>query len=152
MKAVGALPTEERVLKMNKYQWLWYYYNIMEDKREDIKRQDNLIEYITSFINPELAKTVRDNKNKDNDNDLNTTTNDSFEEELKAMLNGEKLTELPSSDGYNSNLSEEEFIERAEQFAELAKTDPNNPLIKMLPKNNKLQEKEIIIHKTKIKK
>ena len=138
---------------MNKYQWLWYYYNIIEDKREDIKRQDDLVEYITSFINPELAKTVRDNKNKNNNTNLNTTINDSFEEELKAMLNGEELTELPSSDGYNSNLSEEEFLERAEQFAKLAKTDPNNPLFKMLPRNKKpsLETPDITIHKTKFK-
>ena len=140
MKAVNALPTEERVLKMNKHQWLWYYYNIVQDKKEEFKRQDDLVEYITSFINPELARTVREQRGDTSDQDFNEVVNDSFEEELKSMLQGEELTELPSSSGYNSYLSEEEFVKKAKMYEEIARTDPNNPLVKMLPRNKRLNE------------
>ncbi len=134
MKAVGALPTEERVQKMNIRQWLWFYYNIIDEEKKKHKYEDNIIEYITSFINPELAKAVRDNKDNDKQ-DLNTTTNTTFEEELKAMMNEQEFVELPSSGGYQSNISEEDFIKKAQMYAELARTNPNHPAIRMLPTN-----------------
>lgn len=166
MKAVGALPTEERVQKMNTHQWLWFYFNLMEDKKQDNQDRDNIMDYLTAFINPEMAKAVRENREatkNENAQDLNTTVNTEFERELQAMMNGENFNEieedfenkedikksknksiqwkeLPSSGGYQSHLSEEDFIKRAQMFEEIARTDPTNPAVKMLPRNKRLNE------------
>lgn len=170
MKAVGALPTEERVQQMNTYQWLWYYYNLVEDKKRDDEDRDNIVDYLTAFINPEMAKIVREKRDatkNSNASDLNTTVSTEFERELQAMMGTEdfeeieeetdnkedvsiakrkkriKWQELPSSGGYQSHLSEEEFIKRAKMFEELARTDPNNPAIKLLPRNKRLNQMQM---------
>lgn len=142
MKAVGALPTEERVQKMNIRQWLWYYYNLVEDKKLETKRYDDIVDYLTTFINPELAEAVRQ-KRGDNKQDIHTTVNDSFEEELQQMLNGKELTELPSSSNYVSHMSEEEFVAKAQYYEEIARLNPNDPSVKMLPRNMRIKEQQM---------
>lgn len=124
MRTVGALPTEQRCQSMNIRQWLWYFYNIQQEEKEEDKNKEAIIDYITTFINPELAQHIREDKQNNQNNstkynqsqplDANTTINTEFEEELKQMLGEdfENMTELPSSGGVQSNLTKEEFFDQ----------------------------------------
>jgi len=122
MRATSALPTEDRVKKMNDVQWLWYYLNIVKDDEESDIGDKNKIEYLTYFINPEMAKGVAKNKdkeiNKTRVNEANTQYNDFFDEELKkalmeANIGEDSFTELPGSDMTGDpDESEDDFLAR----------------------------------------
>ena len=126
MRATSALPTEDRVKKMNMVQWYWYYLNIAKDEEEVGIADNNKIEYLTYFINPEMAKMVVKNNgkevNKSRVNESNTQYNDFFDEELKKALTesgmGENsFTELPSSDmAGDLNESEDDFLKRVMNY------------------------------------
>lgn len=119
MRAAGALPTEPRVQKMNDVQWLWYYMNLQKDLEEDRDKAENYLDYLGSWINPELAKSVMATKaqkksqgttqgnNAPNapkagtvvqvseDTEIeygDTAVSDSFEEEYRRALAGEGIT------------------------------------------------------------
>lgn len=158
MNAVGALPTEERVMKMNNFQWLWYYHNLMEEKEKQQKRQDSTVDYLTFFINADLAKAVQEKKNLDvgketkkrNQLNGNETYNDEFEKEFgKYFENKDNFIELPNSSGLTVNESEDEFFERAMKMQEFILDNPDNAFIQPLPKAKrvskpKMTEEEII--------
>ena len=121
MRAASALPTEDRVKKMNDVQWYWYFLNILKDEEENDIVDKNKIEYLTYFINPDMAKGVAKSKDKDNKtrvNDANTQYNNFFDEELKkalmeANISEDSFTELPSSDMVGDpNESEDDFLTR----------------------------------------
>ena len=130
MRATSALPTEDRVKKMNDVQWLWYYLNIIKDEDEVDIENKNKIEYLTYFINPQLAEGVAKNKDKETNktrvNDSNTQYNDFFDEELKRALvesgiGEDMFTELPSSDMAGDPYeSEDDFLARvmSNQFSD----------------------------------
>lgn len=148
MKATGALPTEERVKKMNSYQWLWYYLNIMEEKKKNNEERDNIIEYLTYFMNHELARTVHEKRESEKNKKYkeqniqysNEVYNDSFDEEIAKALQGQKVVELPSSNYKSSTESKDDFIERAIKIEQFVKQYPDN-----------IYTKEIITNKNKIK-
>lgn len=135
MKATGALPTEERVMKMNDIQWLWYYFNLLKDDENDEKKWKSRLEYIGWFVNPELAKSVierdlnnnEESSNINNQNNIHNDTeqyngdiifNDDFEKEFKEALKNEGISEdefvvLPdSTQAGNPNESKEDFLAR----------------------------------------
>ena len=122
MKATSALPTEDRVKKMNDVQWIWYYLNIVKDNEELDIEDKNKLDYLTFFINPQLSEEINKNRKnisgKTDINDSNIQKNDFFEDEFKralmeAGISEDDFTELPSSemagDPYES---EADFIER----------------------------------------
>lgn len=132
MKATGALPTEDRVKKMNKTQWLWYYYNLKQSEKKKREEMDDIIEYLTFFINYDMAKSVRDKKNKNNSKykeenvqNANEVYNDEFEKEIEGYLKNETFVELPSSNYKSSTESKDEFIERALQMEQLIQQNPD---------------------------
>ena len=150
MRATGTLPSEQRAKDMNDVQWLWYYMNIMKDEEESHDKMENYMDYMGSWINPQLAKSVMEQKRKkqkqisnsannsaNNINpDLNpeltyaeTAVSSDFDDEFKKALagkNGEiEITELPSSDAVgNPNEDPEDFFARAMNFEHLVDTDP----------------------------
>ena len=126
MKATSSLPTEDRVKKMNDVQWIWYYLNIVKDDEELGNEDRNKMDYLTWFINPQLAEGVIKNKEKGISgktrvNDGNTQHNDFFDDEFKRALaesgmSEDDFTELPSSDmAGDPNENEEDFMRRVEQ-------------------------------------
>jgi len=129
MRATSALPTEDRVKKMNDVQWIWYYLNIIKDEEELNIEDKSKLDYLTYFINPQMAESVMKNKGKEIEgksevNHTNTQYNDLFDEELKKALSEsgiseDSFVELPSSDAAGDPYeSEADFITRAmnEQF------------------------------------
>jgi hypothetical protein len=133
MKATGALPTEERVQKMNDQQWLWSYLNIIQDEEEEEKNWKHRLDYVGWFINEDKYKSVasilkesnnngqkqlNDNEEEKHYDENPVIVNDSFEEELRRALNdnGENpgaFTELPDSNLIgNPNESKNDFISR----------------------------------------
>ena len=93
----------------------------MKDEEENDIVDKNKIEYLTYFINPDMAKGVAKSKDKDNKtrvNDANTQYNNFFDEELKkalmeANISEDSFTELPSSDMVGDpNESEDDFLTR----------------------------------------
>lgn len=153
MKAAGALPTEDRVKKMNDHQWLWYYYNLIEDDDEKEKLDKLKLDFLTWYINPELVKKVNDDKNNNaksesrevNPNNPNEViihkaevTNDSFEDELNKALGKDSLTQLPDelSKG-NANESKDDFISRVIQNQESISEE--NDKINELSKLNEIE-------------
>lgn len=154
MRATGTLPSEQRAKDMNDVQWLWYYMNIMKDEEEAHDRMENYMDYMGSWVNPQLAKSVMEQKRKKNKSlktnnqdinpDLNpeltyaeTAVSSDFDDEFKKALAGEngeiEITELPSSDNVgNPNEDPEDFFARAMGFEHLVDTNP----FKEEPKQN----------------
>ncbi len=113
---------------MSDLQWLWSYFNILEDEKEDELKWKSRLDYLGWWINPQLAKSVIESEKQKNStsqnnqsssfgNDPNpvfnengkeifqgeTSVNNSFEEELRRALadsgtEEEDFTELPESD------------------------------------------------------
>lgn len=125
MKATKALPTEDRVKKMSDLQWLWSYFNILEDEKEEEQKWKSRLDYLGSWVNPQLARSVMEKEGKIVENDSNSQfvkgdiiTNNEFEEEYKKALgqgseDEEQFTELPDSLNVgNSSETSEDFISR----------------------------------------
>lgn len=148
MKAIGALPTERRVQEMNNYQWLWFYHNLMEEKKKNNKERDDIIDYLSFFINPDMAKAVQEKKNNNNPmkkNELKSTEsyNDEFEKEFgKFFENKDEFIEIPNSGGMQNNENENEFFERAMKIQEFIQNNPNNEYFKELPKAKRIKHKK----------
>lgn len=122
---------------MSDLQWLWCYFNILEDEKEDELKWKSRLDYLGWWVNPQLAKSVmevekkKDNKNKNNSNndeynetdpsqevvEGDTAVNSAFEDELRNALAEagieEEFTELPDSQNVgDENESKDDFITR----------------------------------------
>ena len=150
MRAANALPTEQRCKDMNDHQWLWYYYNLMEDQEEEEKTCKYHMDYLSFFINPELAAKMRDiedNKtgsvNATNAHDEidpsnpnvithygDTTVDEDFEKKIEQFMQG-PVTHLDDAKNKgNMYESKESFIARAIQGANKAEADTDFVSIK----------------------
>jgi hypothetical protein len=121
---------------MSDLQWLWCYFNILEDEKEDELKWKSRLDYLGWWVNPQLAKSVmeaekrQENKNKSSFSDEpepydpsreivegDTAFSSTFEDELKQALAEagieENFTELPDSQNVgDSNESKDDFISR----------------------------------------
>lgn len=93
MKAIGLPPSDPRVSQMNDAQWLWCYFNILEDTREEEENHKMRLDYLAWFINPSLAKSVheRNKVSKGNGGKYKPDLfykNDQFNLEIKAAKLG----------------------------------------------------------------
>jgi hypothetical protein len=123
---------------MSDLQWLWCYFNILEDDKEDELRWKSRLDYLGWWVNPQLAKSVMESENRNkekskssfgeepnpvwNDNgevmeegEMSVST--SFEDELKKALADagikEDFTELPDSKSVGDiNESKDDFLTR----------------------------------------
>lgn len=129
MRAVGALPTEERCLRMRDVQWMWYYRNMIEDYKEDVKRKRNEIEYLAAFFNPEGVQHVQMSRGlEDSDMAPGQYTNadgtvqytkrpvrhnDNFQQELQEAMGDEEFIDLGSEHQKgNPTESEQDFLSK----------------------------------------
>lgn len=151
MKAAGALPTEERVQKMNDHQWFFCYYQLLEDEKEEEERLKNKMDYMAFFMNPELAVKYREQQdslksqaegkktnipnmkaheevNPYNPNQIisygDTTMDESFDEKIKMFMTDDQVTEL-SDDVQKGNAmeSKEDFLARAMANTDIVKKE-----------------------------
>jgi hypothetical protein len=127
MHSFKALPTEQRVMNMNKFQWLWCYYNIIEEENKKIKNVNDIVEYMTYFMNMDLAKAVKENKEKKeskyketNIRNADEVYNDDFDAEVGEYLKNERFVELPSSNYKSCAETKDEFIDRALEMEKFA--------------------------------
>ena len=152
MRATGTLPSEQRAKDMNDVQWLWYYMNIMKDEEETHDRFENYMDYMGSWFNPQLAKSVMEQKRKKKNKQkqyiqeetginpeldpnltyAETAVSSDFDDEFKRAIAGEngnvEVTELPSSDGVGDpNEDPEDFLSRVQGFEHLVDTNPFKP-------------------------
>lgn len=131
---------------MSDLQWLWSYFNILEDEKEEELKWKARLDYIGWWINPQLAKSVMESEkykdlHNENNNDFNgphtqfvkgdLTVNDSFEEEMKRALAGSdssnNFVELPGSDSVGNQFeSQDEFIARVIANEQLLKEQMKN--------------------------
>lgn len=58
MKAMSMPPSDPRIRQMNDAQWLFCYFNQLEDEKEEAEAAKAKIDYLTWFINYEMAKSV----------------------------------------------------------------------------------------------
>lgn len=56
----GVPVDHEMFSEINSTQWMWYFYNFMEDKDEEFVSGRDLVEYHASFIEPEAVRKVRE--------------------------------------------------------------------------------------------
>jgi len=55
------VPTDHKMFaEINTSQWMWYFYNYLEDKNERFTRNRDLVEYHASFIEPEAVQKIRE--------------------------------------------------------------------------------------------
>lgn len=107
MKAIGLPPSDPRFRQMNDAQWLWCYFNQMEDEKEEAEAWKSRFDYLTYFINYEMAKSVHESQANSSRTSKYTQEglhkNTEFELEMKA-----------SNLGYDpaSGLTVEEFFEQ----------------------------------------
>ena len=155
MRAAGALPSEQRCQDMNDAQWLWYYLNLQKDLEEDRDKYKNYMDYIGSWLNPELAKSVMQleaQKKAQENNEVpdsgtriqiddtseivygDTAVNDGFEAELRRAMAAEgadesQLVSLPdSTQAGDATETKEEFLSRVMEMQELVGTNFGLPV------------------------
>ena len=56
----GVPVNHEMFSEINSTQWMWYFYNFMEDRDSEFTDRRDLIEYHASFIEPEAVGKVRE--------------------------------------------------------------------------------------------
>lgn len=49
---------------INPAQWLWYYYNFLEDNKESFEHNRDMVEYHASFIEPEAVRKIRESRDE----------------------------------------------------------------------------------------
>jgi hypothetical protein len=49
-------------MNINTAQWMWYFYNFMEDRKESFETRRDLVEYHASFIEPEAVRKIRESR------------------------------------------------------------------------------------------
>jgi hypothetical protein len=59
------VPVDHEMFKeLNSAQWLWYYHNLMEDRKDKFEHDRNMIEYNASFIEPEAVRKIRESRDQ----------------------------------------------------------------------------------------
>lgn len=56
----GVPVDHERFGEINTQQWLWYYYNLIEDRDDEFNQQRDFVEYHASFIEPDAVRKIRE--------------------------------------------------------------------------------------------
>lgn len=108
MKAIGLPPSDPRVRQMNDAQWLWCYFNEMQDQKDEADAWKSRLDYLTYFINYEMAKSVHETEGARKDSKYQQEglhKNTVFEKEMKAAT----LGYTPES-----GLTVDEFLEQHE--------------------------------------
>ena len=123
MKAIGLPPSDPRVSQMNDAQWLWCYFNEMEDYKEDSEKWRDRLDFISWFINPEMAKSVREQRPQEREKKTKREykkegvhNSSVFEKEVKAASLGYDPEKDGSVDEFlskfnNENIQEEKIQE-----------------------------------------
>ena len=157
MQEVKALPTEQRVKDMNDYQWLWFWYNMQEKRKEDEELEKVKRDYMCMFINPELYKRIKEHKGMDTAKPStgsslqptseiiygDTISDDDFDKKLQHMMQGDTdgFVELPSSDeAGNADEAPDAFFKRVMQNQ--AYVDQQNQHTKQAKEQRPLQEED----------
>lgn len=129
MKAIGALPTEERVQRMSEVQWLYCHYNINKDEEEEEIKWKARLDYLGLYIRPDVARSVieadlKGEKQKENGN-VSTSRTSVEKKKVNSVISEDGNTEFVVLDtdineGFESelrkalsgeNISEQEFTE-----------------------------------------
>jgi len=59
------VPADHEMFKdINTVQWLWYYYNFMEDRKDAFEHDRDMVEYQASFIEPEAVRKIRESRDE----------------------------------------------------------------------------------------
>jgi hypothetical protein len=140
MEAIGALPTEDRVKRMNDHQWLWAYFNVQKDEEEEEQKWKTRLDYMGWWANPQLAKSVAEHEHNKREGiqeeagekpgdeiivEGDKAINDDFENELKLALKDagmteEEFTELPDSHHVGNDYeSQRDFLSRVASMQQL---------------------------------
>jgi hypothetical protein len=104
----------------NNAQWLWYFYNSIEDKKESFLNSRSLLEYHVGFLEPALVNKIRnerDNAQNTKEGVIGTTNEAAFAASVGSMF-GSDLN-IPFKD--KKELSEEEvhhFTDVADRIKE----------------------------------
>ncbi|MDF2533960.1 MAG: hypothetical protein K0R18_117 [Bacillales bacterium] len=114
MKAIGMPPSDPRVRQMNDAQWLWCYFNQIEDEKEEAENWKARFDYLTWFINYDMAKSVSDHNEKNKATDKKGTQGPRYKvEDLHRSSDFEKEA-YAATKGYDpeDGLTVDEFIEQ----------------------------------------
>lgn len=59
------VPVDHDIFKdINTTQWMWYFYNYLEDKEESFVHNRDMVEYHASFIEPEAVRKIRESRDE----------------------------------------------------------------------------------------
>jgi hypothetical protein len=61
---MGVLPIDPQLQKMNFHQWMWCYYNVVEDEKEEQEVFKAHLDRLAFIVNPEIAKSVFEHEKK----------------------------------------------------------------------------------------
>lgn len=78
---------------INQAQWLWYFHNAVEDDNAEFDRFRDFVEYNASFIEPEVVKSIiedRKNENGDGAGAVASNTDEEFASNIEELF-GKKL-------------------------------------------------------------
>jgi hypothetical protein len=64
MRTMGVLPIDPQLQKMNFHQWMWCYYNVVEDEKEEQEVFKAHLDRLAFIVNPEIAKSVFEHEKK----------------------------------------------------------------------------------------
>lgn len=107
------VPADHEIFKsLNTAQWLWYFYNYIEDKQEEYKLHRNMAEYNAAFSNPKAVKEAITKREEDEVNRQNQSR-EKFDKSVEKMFGREM----------NSTSAEkpEEVVKNLDFFSKLTK-------------------------------
>lgn len=90
----------------NKAQWLWYFYNNIEDKEEEFLDSRSLIEYHAGFLEPALVSKVRNERDaniRSSKGIIGTADERAFGESIKQMFGNDLNIPTRKSEDLNSS-------------------------------------------------
>jgi hypothetical protein len=67
-------------------QWMWYFYNFLKDQEEDFEGKRDFVEYHASFIEPQVVKKIKDEREGKSDDKTVKVSDDDFTRGLKSLF------------------------------------------------------------------
>jgi hypothetical protein len=122
---MGVLPVDPQLQKMNFHQWMWCYYNVVEDEKEEQEVIKAHLDRLAFIVNPDVAKSVfeHEKKQKRKSKKGSKSSQSKFEKEDPFQNNDFDIETRAAMLGYepSMNITPQEFLEKYKEDQKVQK-------------------------------
>ena len=103
-------------MDVNTAQWMWYFYNFMEDRKESFETRRDLVEYHASFIEPEMVSKIVEQREKGT-NIIGTTDDKAFSKSVGQIFGRDPNLPSTNSDQGDGEVHEvSDLLDRVKAY------------------------------------